>query len=109
MLDRRVSLQWLRQLEMLRQVVLAEIRCLEQLLYQNDVRATSRSFADQFLGARHVGLAIPTACHLGGRYRYRAHLIRFLLQSLKTWGESSRSRARTLRDRDFEIDAEWNS
>src|SRR4029077_10004626 len=79
MLDRRVSLQRLRQLEMLRQVVLAEIRCLEQLLYQNDVRATSRSFADQFLGARHVGLAIPTACHLGGRYRYRAHLIRLPL------------------------------
>src|SRR5258707_13807145 len=76
MLDRRVSLQWPRQFEMLRRVVLAEIRRLEQLLYQYDVRAAFRGFADQFLGARHIGVAIPTACHLGGRYRYGAHINR---------------------------------
>src|ERR1700704_899677 len=79
MLDRRVSLQWPRQFEMLRRVVLAEIRRLEQLLYQYDVRAAFRGFADQFLGARHIGVAIPTACHLGGRYRYRAHVIRLAI------------------------------
>jgi len=67
MLHRRVSLQRLRQFEMRRRVVLAEIRRLEQLLNQYDVRAAARRLADQFLGARHIGVAIPTACHLGGR------------------------------------------
>src|ERR1700738_2765881 len=109
MADRRASLQRLPQFEMLRRVALAEIRRLEHLLYQNGVPAASRRFADQFLGARHIGVAIPTACHLGGRYRYSAHGNRASFGSLKTWGENSRSRVRTLRVRDFEIGAGWNS
>jgi hypothetical protein len=56
-------------------MILAKIRGLEQLLNQDYVRTARRSLADQFLGARHIGVAIPTARHLCGGYRYLPHAI----------------------------------
>jgi hypothetical protein len=62
-----------RKLQMARDVVFAKVRRLEQLLQQDHLRTLRRRLAHEFLGARHVGVAIPTAGHLRGRYRYRAH------------------------------------
>ena len=63
-LDRRVLRDRQRELEVLREVVLAEVRRLEQLLDQDDVGALLRGLADQALGVRDVGLAVPAAGHL---------------------------------------------
>ncbi len=71
--DGRMRLQGLRELQMPRDVVLAEIRRLEQLLYENHLGAECRRLANQFLGTRDIGIAIPTAGHLSGRHRYLAH------------------------------------
>src|SRR5262245_48299361 len=63
-LDRRMLGDGKRELEVLREVVLAEVGRLEQLLDQDDVRALLRGLADQALGIRDVGIAIPAAGHL---------------------------------------------
>jgi hypothetical protein len=55
-------------------VVLAKIRRLEQLLQEDHLRAAADRLANKFFAARDVGVAIPTARHLRGRYGYRAHL-----------------------------------
>jgi hypothetical protein len=68
-----VPVEWLRELEVLREVVLAEIRRFEELLQQNDVRTLARRRAHQLLGARDVGGALPRAGHLGGRDGDCAH------------------------------------
>src|ERR1019366_10351434 len=105
----RVTVQGLGEFEMMRRVILAKIRGLEQLLNQDHVRAARRSLADQFLGARHIGVAIPTARHLRGGYRYLAHASVCYLLRTKTWVVNWRSRSRTLPARDCGIDGEWSS
>src|SRR5579862_9790967 len=51
----------------------AEVRSLEQLLDEDDLGAAARRGPNQFFRARDVRVAVPTAGHLGGRYRYGAH------------------------------------
>src|SRR5882757_2597097 len=110
MLDRRVTLERLGQLEMLRRVILAKIRRLEQLLNQDHVRTARRGLPDQFLGASHIGVAVPTARHLRCGYGNQAHqMYATSRDGVRTWVANWRSPARTLRVRDCEIDAEWNS
>src|SRR6266481_2960063 len=75
MLDRGMRIQGLGELQMPRGMILAEVRSLEQLLDQNHLRAAARGLADQFLGARDVRVAVPTAGHLSGRYRNLAHRV----------------------------------
>ncbi len=65
-LDCRVVFNPRSQLQILRVRLLAEIRGLEQLLNQDDLRALGGGLAHQFFGLRNVGLAIPGAAHLGG-------------------------------------------
>ncbi len=67
-LDGGMSLERLGEIEIARGVILAEVGRLEQLLNQHDVRAAPRRLANQLLGARHVGLAVPTARHLRRRH-----------------------------------------
>src|SRR5258706_15911377 len=73
MLDRRMTLERQGEFQVPGDVVLAKVRRLEQLLQQNHLRTLRRCLAHEFLRARHIGVAIPTAGHLSGRYRYRAH------------------------------------
>ncbi len=68
MLDRRVLLHRGRQLQVLRIGLLAEVRGLEQLLDQDDLRALGGGLAHQPVGIGDVGLAIPGTGHLGGGY-----------------------------------------
>src|SRR5262245_18132509 len=63
-LDGRVFGDRQRELEVLREVVLAEVWRLEQLLDQDDVRALPGRFADEFLGVGDVGVPVPAARHL---------------------------------------------
>src|ERR1700728_2777116 len=78
MLDRRMSFQRQSKLEVPGKVILAKIRRLEQLLQQDHLCALRRSLAHEFLGARNIGVAIPTAGHLRGRYGYPAHITSML-------------------------------
>ena len=65
-----------RQREMLGILLDAEIRRLEQLLQQDDLRALVGGLARQALGARDVGVDVPVARHLGGGDRDPARLVR---------------------------------
>src|SRR4051812_756700 len=51
MIDRRIVRERRRQREMLRTLIDAEIRCLEQFLQQDDLRALRRRLSHQFFAA----------------------------------------------------------
>src|SRR5258707_10713709 len=99
MLDRRMTLERQGEFQVPGDVVLAKVRRLEQLLQQNHLRTLRRCLAHEFFRARHIGVAIPTAGHLSGRYRNRAHRTSMLPDlknfnyrsgSPKRWAASSR-------------------
>ena len=73
MLHRRMPFQRPGEFEVPGQVVLAKIRRLEQLLQEDHLRAAAGRLANQLFAARDIRVAIPTARHLRGRYRYCAH------------------------------------
>jgi hypothetical protein len=72
-LDGRMALERLGEIEIAGGVILAKIGRLEQLLNQHDVCAARSRLANQLLGARHVGLALPTARHLRRRHCHFSH------------------------------------
>ena len=69
---RRVVRDRARQREVPHVLLDAEIRRLEQLRQQDDVRAGGGRLAHQPLGTRDVRLRVPAAGHLNGRHRHRA-------------------------------------
>src|SRR5258707_11112921 len=94
MLDRRMTLERTGEFQVPGDVVLAKVRRLEQLLQQNHLRTLRRCLAHEFLRARHIGVAIPTAGHLSGRYRNRAHRTS-MLPDLKNFNYRTGSRLKS--------------
>ncbi|MNG32420.1 hypothetical protein D3C84_1184300 [compost metagenome] len=52
-------------MQVIRVRLLAEVRSLEQLLDQDDLRAFGRGLTDQLLGGLDVGFKVPGTSHLG--------------------------------------------